>query len=36
MDAPFHGGSDDTIGSRVRPRRPEILLSFLATQFAVL
>jgi hypothetical protein len=27
MDAPFHCGSNDTIGSRVRPRRPEILLS---------
>ncbi len=28
MDAPFHGGSSDTIGSRVWLRRPEILLSF--------
>jgi hypothetical protein len=32
MDAPFHGGSNDTIGGRVQPRPPEILLSFLATQ----
>jgi len=28
MDASFHGGSNDTIGGRVRPRRPEILLSY--------
>jgi hypothetical protein len=27
MDASFHGGSND-IGGRVRPRRPEILLSY--------
>ncbi len=39
MDVPFYG---DTIGGRVRPRRPKILLSFhggilvLATQFTVL
>ncbi len=24
MDATFHGGSNDTIGGRVRLRRPEI------------
>jgi hypothetical protein len=24
MDATFHGGSNDTIGGRVRHRRPEI------------
>jgi hypothetical protein len=28
MDASFHGGSNDTIGGRVRPRLPEILLSY--------
>jgi hypothetical protein len=28
MDASFHGGSSDTIGGCVRPRRPEILLSY--------
>ncbi len=28
MDASFYGGSNDTIGSRVRPWRPEILLSY--------
>jgi endonuclease III-like uncharacterized protein len=39
MDASFHGGSNDTISGRVRPWRPEILLSFhsgilvLAKQF---
>jgi hypothetical protein len=39
MDASFHGGSNDTIGGRVRPRRPEILLFshggilILATRF---
>jgi hypothetical protein len=39
IDLPFHGGSNDTIGSRVQPQWPEILLSFhgsiliLALQF---
>jgi hypothetical protein len=28
MDASFHGGSNDTISGRVRPWRPEILLSY--------
>ncbi len=28
MDASFHGGANDTIGGRVRPRRPDILLSY--------
>jgi hypothetical protein len=42
MDASFHGGSNDTIGGRVRPRQPEILLSshggnlVLTKRFAVL
>jgi hypothetical protein len=42
MDAPFHDGSNDTIGGRVRPWRPKILLSsnasilVLATQLVVL
>ncbi len=29
MDATFHGGSNDTIGGRVRLRRPEILHRFV-------
>jgi hypothetical protein len=28
MDASFHGGSNDTIDGRVRPLRPEKLLSY--------
>jgi hypothetical protein len=42
MDAPFHGGSNETTGGRVQPWRPEILLSshgsilVLVTRFAVL
>jgi hypothetical protein len=28
MDATFHGGSNDTIGGRVRHRRPDILPIF--------
>jgi hypothetical protein len=28
IDASFHGGYNDTIGGRVRPRRPETLLSY--------
>jgi hypothetical protein len=28
IDASFHGGSNDTIGGRVQPRRPEILPSY--------
>jgi hypothetical protein len=27
MDGVFHGGSNDIIGGRVRPKRPEISLS---------
>jgi hypothetical protein len=29
IDASLHGGSNDTIGSRVRHRRPEILRFFI-------
>jgi hypothetical protein len=31
MDALFHGGSNDIIGGRVRPKRPEISLSSAAS-----